>query len=188
MKPYVLFYSQACAKSNEIFEIHTTNPIMNAIQPFCIDGLQMLPKYIEYTPTLRIAEQGGYRFLVGDQILQWIDAMMKQNNQMANDFEQDTTITSMDNAFSGVPDSNPQKVLDDHYRITSGYNGTSPQSKVETKMNNFDMEERMREIQSQMKDLNPKYQQQTVELSQENTQTNELDTLFQNTSGNRHVL
>ena len=185
MDPYVLFYSQACPKCNELFDMHKTNPIMNAIKPFCIDGFEMLPKYVKFTPTLRISDQGTYRFLIGDQIFQWINNMMRQNDQMANNFEQDDSLVSMDNAFTNQPDADPRQSLNNMYKIESGYNGMTPQSQVETKMSNFDMEERMREIQANMKDLNPKYQQQSVELPTAGggEEVDELNALFQNTSG-----
>lgn len=183
MDPYVLFYSQACPKCDQLFDMHKTNPIFSNLKPFCIDGLRMLPKYVQYTPTLRITDQQGYHFLIGDQILQWIDTMMKQNNQMANSFEQDPSLVGMDSAFENRPEKNPKKNLNDMYKIDSGYNGMTPQAQVENKMTNFDMDERMRQMQAEMKDLNPKYQQQTVELPQETSEENELNALFQNTSG-----
>lgn len=149
MGPYVLFYSLACPKSKEIADLLHKNPFQDSIKMFCIDGLPILPNYIKYTPTLQIDhERHGRHYLIGDQILEWLQAMMAESNKNGNNLEQDNTIGSIDTAFGHQNDIIPDGgSLDDMFVIESGFNGEAPRQGVSE--GPTDIEARMRLMQSE---------------------------------------
>lgn len=159
MNQYVLFYSYGCPKSKEIADLLDKNPFQDSIKMFCIDGIPILPNYIKYTPTLQIHhERHGLQYLIGDQIIDWLNMMLKETNKMANKLDQDDTIGSIDTAFGHQNDMNEEGGLDDMFKIDSGFNGETPRQGVsEGAMNAMDIEERMRQMQNEREILDNIY-------------------------------
>lgn len=161
MYPYVLFYSYGCAKSKQIADMLDKHPFQDTLKMFCIDGLPMLPKYIRYTPTLQINhERHGTQYLVGDQIVEWLNMMLKETEKMANKLDQDNTVGSIDTAFGHQNDITPEDgSLDDMFKIDSGFNGETPrQGMSEGKMDASSIEERMRQMQNERESLDNMFQ------------------------------
>jgi len=162
MDQYVLFYSYGCPKSKEIADLLHKHPFQDSIKMFCIDGIPILPKYIKYTPTLRIIhEQHGLQYLIGDQILEWLNSVLKHTEKMANDLDQDKNIGSIDTAFGHQNDMDQDGSLDDMFKIDSGFDGETPrQGMSEGSMSSMDIEERMRQMQAERDALNPQVQRE----------------------------
>ncbi len=160
MYPYIMFFSYGCPKSKQIADMLDKHPFQDSIKKFCIDGLPLLPNYIRYTPTLQMNHPQGTNYLIGDQIIEWLDKMLSENEKMANKLDQDNSIGSIDTAFGHQNDLKPEEGnLDDMFKIESGFTGdTQRQGLSEGKMDTYSMDERMQQMQRERDELNNIFQ------------------------------
>ncbi len=163
---YVLFYSYGCKKSQELSILLEKNPLQHSIKMFCIDGLPLLPKYIRYTPTLKINHHRyGTQYLIGDQVIEWLN-MFKQEAKPLKEKEDISleleNVDSIDTAFRHENDLNPDnnECIDDMFKISSGNFNGDPQrhGMSEGKLDSMDIESRMRQLQEERDQLDKSIQ------------------------------
>ena len=92
MTDYILFFSKNCSYCIDLLnKLYKNNEIYNELKLININNPQLnIPKFIKSVPSLIISDNGNHNLLVGNEVFEWYEEIVKKIDGDIKDWDPNT--------------------------------------------------------------------------------------------------